>query len=783
MKKKKPQVIKPEDVRLVLKLLVKNWYFLLTIPTVAAFLGYYYSYKLPNIYQLKTEMLLKSEKYDYKSALYQGYVGYDAYAKQTNQERVLKSFDLISEAVRRMDIGVSYFNVGRIRTTEMYRNSPFAIEISDLDESLYERPIDVRFEADHFLLEYKKDGVEKSIKCSYRGFHKTRDISFFIKPTFSGKISDLSFNNESRYQFIVHHHDNLVNRYRSGLAVEGLEYTSIITITLEDVSEQRGLDFLDTLNLCYNNYSVKERIDVNTKTIEFIDRQLKESLDVINNVEYELEDYKAKESILNLNKEETIYYEKLVNYDEEFKKLELQLKTIAQLEDYINTSKEGSLLPPSFYVPAGDAYLSKTLEELYDMQTKKNASLYDLKDDNPMVKRTEKSFELARRDMLAYLENTKRAIRSKMVEVAKTTKSYENLLRSVPKAQRDILNIERRIAINEKLYNYLLEQRANVIIERATITPESEIIDKPRSQGAIKPNRDSIRNNYIIAGVVIVIGIIVIRFFFIDKYESPSEIKAITDIPVIGGIPHIKKMMPFNSKDYVDSDLAEGVRRIRTNLQFMGASMDKKIILVTSMFPSEGKTFTSVNLAYLNALTDKKVLLVDFDMHKPNIHRTIKIGNTEGLSNLLSGTETDYKQLIHKVHPNLDVITAGPVPPNASELVMMTSVTDLLEDFRANYDIIILDTPPLHLITDARILMAVSEINLMILNVKNATKNNLSDIEAFYEEGIAKNFAIVLNGVKMSRFAYLYSKYDYKYAYKYGYSYGYGYGYKYGKDA
>ncbi len=724
---------------------------------------------------------MKSDKKDYKSALYQGYVGYDAYAKQTNQERVIRSFDLIAEVVRRMDLSISYYNVGRIRTTDSYRNSPFKIEFISFNENLYGTPIKVQFLPKHFELEYVLNGEEKKVSFEYRTYHKSADFSFNIRNNNSANITDLSFLNESTYQIIKHKDDWLVNKYRDALVVEGLEYTSIITMALEDVSEQRALDFLDTLNFCYNNYTVKERLEVNSKTINFIDAQLKESLDIINNVQYELEDYKAKESILNLNKEETIYYEKLVNYDEEAKSLELQLKTIAQLEDYIQNSKDGSLLPPSFYVPPGDQYLTKTLEGLYELQTKRNTALYDLKDDNPMVKRTDKSFELTKRDMSAYLQNTKLAIRNKLVEINKTTASYEALLRSVPKAQRDILNIERRIQVNEKLYNYLLEQRANVLIERATITPESEVIDRPRSYGAIKPNRASIRNNYLIGGLVLVAGIIALRFFFLDKYESPSDIKQVTDIPVIGGIPFVKNILPFNSTEYANSDLADGVRRIRTNLQALGAGVDKKLMLVTSMFPSEGKTFTSVNLAYLTALTNKRVLLLDLDMHKPNVHRTLKIGNNDGMSTLLTQSNVNYKDLLISVHPNLDVITAGPIPPNASELVMMPEFKDYLEIFKQDYDIVILDTPPLHLITDARVMMNFSEINLLILNVKNATKSTVADIEEFYEEGVAKNFALVLNGVKMSKLAYLYAKYDYKYAYKYGYAYGYGYGYKYGE--
>ncbi|HEX4888411.1 MAG TPA: CpsD/CapB family tyrosine-protein kinase, partial [Luteibaculaceae bacterium] len=320
----------------------------------------------------------------------------------------------------------------------------------------------------------------------------------------------------------------------------------------------------------------------------------------------------------------------------------------------------------------------------------------------------------------------------------------------------------------------------NVLIERATITPESEVIDKPRSQGAIKPNRTNIRNNYLIGGIVLVAGIIALRFYFLDKYESPADIKLVSELPVLGGIPFVKNFHPFNSKEYADSDLADAVRRIRTNLQAMGAAADKKRILVTSMFPSEGKTFTSVNLAYMHALGNKRVIMLDLDMHKPNVHKTLKIGNNEGMSTLLTRSDVDYKDLIVKVHPNLDVITAGPIPPNASELIMEERLLTYIELFTELYDLVILDTPPLHLITDARVLMAYTDINLMIMNTKRATKGNLSDIEEFHQEGVAKNFGLIMNGVKISKLSYLYAKYDYKYAYKYGYAYGYGYGYKYG---
>jgi len=783
LRKKRTQLIKPEDLRLVIKQVIKNWLFIITIPPLAALLGYYNSYKLANVYQVKTEIQLKSEQHSFRTEIFSSYGSYyDSFTKQTNQERILKSYDLISEVVTRCNLDISYFNVGRIRTTDIYKGSPFRFEPIRFPDELYERAIDLFFEPDGFVLEFDFGGKRRRIKFDYNSRHNIAEMAFKIVPTNGGKLSQLSFLTDTHYQFIIHDHNNVVTKYREGLQVTSIDNSTAITMSVEDVVEGRAIDFLDTLNNCYRTFSVKERLLLNGKTIDYIDEQLRQSLIVMNNVESELEGFKAKESIFNLNKEETIYYEQLVRYEEEQKKLELELKTIHQLEAYIAQSKEGYLLPPSFYVPSGDSYLTKTLEELYQMQNRKNSSLYDLKDNNPMVQRTDRSFELIKKDMLAYLLNTKQAITLKIEDYRKTIKQYEQSLRAVPKAQREIINIERRIAVNEKLYNYLLEQRANVIIERSTIAPESEVIEQPRSLGVIRPNRKNIRNYYILTGFGLIIGIFFIRFFFLDKYETPSDIKAVSEVPVIGGIPFVKKFPDFNSKEYASSDLADGVRRIRTNLQFMGASLDKKIILVTSMFPSEGKTFTSVNLAYMNALANKRVLLIDFDMHKPNVHKTMKIGNSEGLSLLLIDSNMKIEDVMISVNPMLDVITAGPVPPNASELVMLSRVNEMIESFRDLYDIIILDTPPLHLITDARILMSISEINLVIMNVKNATRNNLADIEELYEEGVAKNFGLVLNGVTMSKLAYLYSKYDYKYAYKYGYAYGYGYGYKYGKD-
>ncbi len=781
-------MIKPEYLRLALKLILKNWYTLLLLPALGWGIGYLVAYTKPNVYQARTEFLLKADnKYDYQSNLYKGLVGYDAYAKITNQKRVISSYDIVESVVEKLDIDVSYFLVGRLKKQELYRTSPFRVEVETINSALIEKEIGLTFSKDEITFTYIYGGEEVVVSAPITNIIRTQHFSFRL--TFNekgGKKIQASELSNGEYAIVYHSRTRQVNAYRSRLNISGLDYTSILVLKVTDMNQRRALDFLDTLAATYRDYSVRERLNVNRNTVEFIDKQLEEVGDYIVQGELNLESFKKNNKIFNIEAEEQRYLKSLMAKDGELNDEKFKMSVMNDLIQYVKDSETEFLLPPNYYIPEGDSYLNSTVKKLYEMQLGKMQNLYSLKEESPEIERSGKTFELIKRDMLQYLENSKKAIQERINFINSELGGFEVKLRGVPQTQREIINLRRKISVNEKLYDFLTEQRAKITIERSSIVPETEVIDTPRSQGIISPDRASIRNSYLFGGLILAFAIGAIRFLFFDKYETAGELKTHTELTLVGSLPKVKVMPSFSSKEYMDSELAEAVRRVRTNLQFMGLGADKKSVLVSSMYPSEGKTFTSVNIAYLQAFTGKRVMLIDFDLHKPNVHKTVGLKNDKGVSLFLSGKVTELAEIKTAVNSNFDIITTGPIPPNASELILNDRLGELLTEVKRDYDIVILDTPPLHLITDAKVLMEHSDINLLVMNARRATRNNLIDIEQFQEEFQVPNFGLILNGVKISRWQYMYAKYDYKYAYKYGdinlgYGYkGYGYGYGYG---
>ena len=777
MEKKSP-VIRPQDIRLILKLLGKNWYLLVALPLLGAALGFYVGYKKPNIYKAKMEMIINpmGSSTSRMTGQYSYFQFYQAYANLANQKRVLKSYDLIDEVVERLNIKVSYYSIGKIRTVDLYDRSVFSIQPVSFDNSMMEHPVYVRFGKEAIKVEYEWGDKSMSYEFPYGEKRwKTPHFEVLFSQSDPDGIPGLKKRVNSQYMFKFRNKRSLVSYFRNQLNISDLEESSVIIVDVQDQVEHRAVDFLDSLVQVYSEYSVRERVKINNSTQNYINTQLEELADRINEGEFELQNFKNKESIFDLTAEESRYFDKLVELDESVKKLDLRLQTVEKLQDYIQSSQDNNLLPPAFYIPEGDKYIESTLEELYKMKVDKTEILYDLKEKNPNVNRSEHSLEVLKSDMLGYLADTKKAIREKINELNSRILRYEKLLRGIPESQREIINIQRRISVNEKLYNYLLEQRANVAIEKAAIAPESEVVDRPRSLGAVSPNRNRILQIYTLGGLALAIALGAIRFLFFDKMETIQEIKDHSDIPVLAGVPMYKSEMLPNNPRYSDSGVAESFRKIRTNLRFFSLD-DSRMILVTSLFPSEGKTFNTIHIATSLAFSGKRVVIVDFDLHKPSVHKKLHLPNTQGLSLVLSKKETDYTQQLHHIVQNLDVITSGPLPPNPSDLVLSPVVNEFFTQLQKDYDYVVIDTPPLHLITDANVLMKYTDINIMVLHVKNASVNTLRDIEEFREETRPDNFALILNGMRVPRWTYLYGKYNYKYAYKYGYGYGYGYG-------
>ncbi len=742
-------------------------------------LSWLYSYKLPEVYGSSTQILLKSQDvYNYQSQLYKG-IGYiAAFGNISNQKRVITSYDIINETLDKLDFEVSYYIIGRFKTTEAYGALPFKVNIELLNKRLYEKPFDLRIvDTQHYELSFDKG--EGIITNQYLFDADVQEDDFFIHVERSDQIDARSVDilSKTDYQFVRHSKQWLVNKYKSTLLVNNLDYTSILELTVEDEERNRPRIFLDSLSKVYIERTLQSEVDVNENTLNYIDRQLDEITVTLNQYEQELENYKENKQILDLNKEETQYFNELVKFDNQIRNLELNIESLNSLEDYILGSDDEELLPPSVYILQNDDFLKTALNQLYTMQMHRNGMLFDAKESSDAIRRTDETIQLHRKNLLIYIKNSKSAINQKKLDIRSQINDYERLIRGVPRSQRDLLNISRKLQVNEKLYVFLLEKRANTVIARAGIIPQTKVIESARSLGVVRPDKLKILYTFIVGGVIFSLLIVFIRVLFYERIENAEQLKELTNLPVFGEI--IASEKAEDNYVVVDSDpkaaITESFRTIRTNLEYLAADNSSKIVLTTSYRPNEGKTFCSVNLAAILAKAGKKVLLLELDLHKPKVNIGLNMSSNIGLSTYLIG-KSELSDCILNTHiQNFDVILSGPTPPNASEIVLSKKLLELFDFARQQYDYILIDTPPVGLISDALVLMKYADAVLFVLNTRFANKDHLKNALEVFEANKVPNFGFILNGVRMKKSKYYYNT-NYGYGYRYAYGYGYGYG-------
>ncbi|HMC97462.1 MAG TPA: polysaccharide biosynthesis tyrosine autokinase [Flavobacteriales bacterium] len=786
----KPQqrgsIIDAKDLRYFLRIASKNWYFVAVAMVLASVLSYLYSYKLPDIYGASTQILLKDrDVYDYQTQVYKslGYTG--IYGDIVNQKRVLTSYDLIDATLEKLDFDVSYYIVGRFKTTQVYATLPFTVHMEVLNHKLYDRPLDLRIvDVNHYELSYDQGG--KVVKKVLPFDREVRDPEFIIKVRKSQYITDRTIANLSAtdYQFVRHERNKQVQRYIGRIQVDNHEYTTILQITVEDEVAARAKMFLDTLSKVYITYTLQSEFDINENTLSYIDKQLSEVTVILEQHEDELQYYKEHKDILDLTREEDLYFNELIKYDNMRRAFELEIQSLNSLEDYVLNSRDEKLLPPAVYI-IDDEFLRQTLGELYGLQMKRNSFMFSGTDINAAVAELDSTLSLTRLNLLTYIDNSRTAIKGKIKDIQSQADDYENLIRGLPKSQRDMLNIERRLQVNEKMYLFLLEKRASTVIARAGIVPQTKVIESARGLGVVKPDKVKIFYTFMLGGVVIAMIVVFVRVMFYDRIENADQLKELTTLPVYGEIIASEKA----EENYVvvDSDpkaaITESFRTVRTNLEYIPSAEGKgKVVMITSYRPNEGKTFCSVNLSAILAKAGKKVLLLELDLHKPKVASGLGMSSQLGLSTVLIGKAAWRDAVMNTQFENFNVILSGPTPPNASELVLSKHLEALFEEAKLVYDYIMVDTPPVGLITDALLMMRYVDATLFVLNTRFASKDHVNNALDVLMANPNKNTGFILNGVRMKKSKYYYNtNYGYGYRYAYGYGSGYGYGYGYGR--
>ncbi|MBX2980694.1 MAG: polysaccharide biosynthesis tyrosine autokinase [Flavobacteriales bacterium] len=779
-------IIDAKDLRVVLRVVSKNWYIVVVALILSAVLSFLYSYRLSDVYGASTQILLKDrEVYNYQSQVYQsiGYVG--VYGDLVNQKRVMTSYDLINTALNKLDFDISYYVAGRFKTKPVYGNLPFTVKLDLLDAKLYDKPFDLRIiDLNTYELAYERAGELVRRQLPFGEYVEEKDFNIEVQRAGYLNPENIDNHTQTDYKFIRHARNSLIARIKGSMQVTNYDYTTILQVTVEDEVAIRAKMFLDTLSRVYINYTLKSEFDINENTLNYIDKQLDEVTAILEVHEDELERFRRNKDVLNLNKEENLYFNEMVDYDHRRRTLLLERQSLDALEDYVRNSTDEHLLPPSVFV-SEDLYLKQTVSELYSMQMQRIALLQTATEQNESVRKFDEQFNLNRSNLLTYVKNARIALDSKINDVQKQMRDFESMLRRMPENQRELLNIERRMQVNEKMYLFLLEKRATTTIARAGIVPQTKVIESARIMGVVRPDKMQVLYTFLLGGLVVAMIVVFTRIMFYDRIENAEQLKELTTLPIYGEI--IASEKAEDNYVVVDSDpkaaITESFRSVRTNLEYVPGPEDKgKVVMLTSYRPNEGKTFCSVNLSTILSKAGKRVLLLEMDLHKPKVAEGLGMSSPNGLSNVLVG-RIDWRQAVMPTQfENMDVMLSGPTPPNASELVLSKHLERLFDEAKLEYDYIIVDTPPVGLITDALLMMRLMDATLFVINTRFANKDHVNNAIEVLTSGAGKNCGFILNGVRMKKSKYYYNtNYGYGYRYAYGYGSGYGYGYGYGR--
>jgi len=336
----------------------------------------------------------------------------------------------------------------------------------------------------------------------------------------------------------------------------------------------------------------------------------------------------------------------------------------------------------------------------------------------------------------------------------------------------------RLFSISEKYYTLLLEKKTEFSISKAGFVSQNVILEKAVNDGAqVSPSRKNALLVAILAALLCSFLIVFARYLLHDKITSINEVVKQTHagVSVLGLVPMYENDIPV-SQLVVDKNpksiIAESFRSIRTNLQFINNAPGPKIIAVTSSISGEGKTFVALNIAGIIAFSGKKVVILDLDMRKPKIHKGFEVANEKGMSTILTNM-TPIWDCINRSHfPNLDFITAGPIPPNPSELIIDKRLDEVIEELQQRYDYVVIDNPPVGLVTDGIAIIQKADYPIYVFRADYSRRNFIQIFDKLKNENNILNLSVILNGVDIKR-----SSYNYNYGYGYGYGYTYGSGY------
>lgn len=671
----------------------------------------------------------------------------------------LRSRPLMERVVRSLNLNLSYYGVGNIKEQNIYKSSPVALQVLQLKDSADAFTLELQFGDDNSF-QVAKDQTLYTIGQAFQTEHGL----FKLLRNTTGVIS-------REYKITWQPTRTVASAYSSGLMIAPkAQGTGILTLSLESTNPALAADIINQLMEEYQEATVEDKNITTNQTLVFIDDRLQKISNELDSVTNQLLSYQLANNLIDIGSQSSTFFGNVNETEKQIDAQRGELELAQMLDEYLRERKNNFSTTPST-LGLNDATLANLIAA-YNVQQLERKALIEgnVPQTNIKVQQLEGQIERLRLSILENLRNIKARQTATITDLQRKNSSLQSQIRSLPEKQQNLIEIKRQQESKLAIYNFLQERREQMAISLAATISNTKILEEASPNSSpVKPNTKTIRLLAIAIGLALPALFIFVLELLNDKITSRSDIEKLTNATILGEVGHSYTKdglaVTPNNRGYV----AEQFRIIRSNLQYVLHGIEKPVLLVTSSFSGEGKSFISTNFSSVMALTGKRTIVLEFDIRKPKILSQLAIPKKPGLTNYLLGKAT-LQELPIPVdgHANLFVLACGPVPPNPAELLLDEKLNDLFAYLRQHFDVVVIDTAPVGMVSDAMTLSKFANATLYIVRQGHTFKKQIGLIEEFYQQNKLPKISIILNDVKV-RAGYR--------AYGYGQYGGYGYGY------
>ncbi|MES2266912.1 MAG: polysaccharide biosynthesis tyrosine autokinase [Bacteroidota bacterium] len=740
------------DLKSVINKYLYHWPLFLLALTIALILATIYLKFAKPTYEIRATILIKDngKEQDTKRDM-TDQIGITAPTNGVENEiEIIKSKNLIGKVVNDLQLWATYKKVDGLSSIDIYKDTPVKLTLlSPADKLNNKKIVLVVKDAKTYL--FKTPGGEQQ---EYQfGKHYTSDFGTWkIEPTAS-----IAKYIGAEIKIIFNDPDNATLDYQKLIdASLANKLATSVTLLITDKVPQRGKDILNDLITNYNLWSSNEKNKEAKSTLEFLDQRIASLTGELSASEKGIEGFKSSRGLTDLSSDSKVRLENLQANDANLNDVNIKLNVIEGIERYINANQNTEKAPATLGII--DPALSNSIEKLAQLQLQHDKMAATLPLTNPDFDPINNQIRTAKIAIRENVKNIKEALLTTKRNLQTYNAKFESSIKSMPSEERQYISIKRQQLSKESLYTFLLQKREEVAVKYASTLQNNRVVDQSYANEPASPAKAA----YFMAlmcGFIVPAGIIYGRQKINNKITDVKDITGSLKVPVVSEIPFERTSNILSVNDDNITSVSEQLRGLRMKLFYLHNEKETgRVTLITSSVPDEGKSFVSVNLSTVLAFSFKKTIVLELDLRKPKISESFNLPREhKGITDYLNGNAT----LTEIIRPsgtvkNLDVISCGSLVSNPSELLEKKELKNLIDLLRAEYDDIIIDSPPVHLVPDATVLSRIADITLYIIRQGVTEKTELDHINELVALRQLQQVSIVFNGIDRMKYGYGY---------------------------